>query len=234
MTTPLCDFPDCGRPAHALGLCVSHRTQQRRGKALSPLRAYQSQTERASGCSFPGCDRVHRAKGLCSSHYDQQLRGRPLRALAPYVSRTRPQSREGTCEGPECDRPIAHRRLCHAHVKQQDRGKPLTPIRAPQPKQARAPRPKRARKPKSVPRARKVAPKPEPVEPRTDWTVLLHQPKPKPVSRRSMSPLESRFIETQPLTVTPAMHRRAAHVARSLGWDDDLLTMLGINQEQAS
>lgn len=34
-----CDFPDCGRPHLAKGLCSGHRSQQRAGKELTVLRA---------------------------------------------------------------------------------------------------------------------------------------------------------------------------------------------------
>ena len=35
----ICEFPDCGRPARAKGLCASHYSQRRQGKELTPLYA---------------------------------------------------------------------------------------------------------------------------------------------------------------------------------------------------
>lgn len=222
MTT--CTFPDCGRPKHARDLCQTHTKQLSRGKPLTPIGSYAKRNSH-SGCSFPDCDRPHRAKGLCSSHYDAQNMGRPLRALPSLDDMPTRQSREGTCDGPNCDRPIDYRRLCSAHAKQRSRGVPLTTIGSTWGKRSG----QRRRKPTLT-----IVPDPTPEPPRTDWTVLLHQPKPSHVSKRSNSPLEASQLAMQPLPVTPAMERRAALVARSLGWDDDLLTMLGINQEQAA
>lgn len=36
----MCEYPDCGRPSKARGLCVSHWHQWRRGVELRPIRAW--------------------------------------------------------------------------------------------------------------------------------------------------------------------------------------------------
>lgn len=35
--TRRCSFPDCGKPHESFGLCQGHRTQQKKGKSLTPL-----------------------------------------------------------------------------------------------------------------------------------------------------------------------------------------------------
>ena len=77
---PTCEYPHCGRPVCALGLCAGHYQQHRRGKPLQPLRQRR-------GCTVAGCDRIHYALGLCQRHYQRLRRIGQVELQPPPVRR---------------------------------------------------------------------------------------------------------------------------------------------------
>lgn len=61
----VCEFPECGRPAYAHGLCQTHDRQKRNGQALRPIRRYRP---RVTGTQkFAGL----RLSALCSDQIDE-------------------------------------------------------------------------------------------------------------------------------------------------------------------
>lgn len=65
----MCEFPECGRPLLAHGLCRGHYTQRRRGKELVPL--FQRGTRAGRACSIDGCDAPldNLTTGYCEKHH---------------------------------------------------------------------------------------------------------------------------------------------------------------------
>lgn len=101
MTKPTCSFPECGRPMRALGYCMTHYQQQRRGEELRPI----WKTPRGDACSFPACERPVHARTLCAAHFQQRKKGQELRPVAePSV-----------CIADECSTPTRFAELCRVH-----------------------------------------------------------------------------------------------------------------------
>lgn len=76
MAERICEFPDCGRPHNAKGLCVSHTNQMIKDGRLRPLRPYVRKT-----CSVEGCENAMRSNGLCPKHrHSLKRHGDPLAA----------------------------------------------------------------------------------------------------------------------------------------------------------
>jgi hypothetical protein len=75
-----CAFEGCDKRRRALGLCVAHYMQQRRGTPLRPLRPYRGTRgpSKRMPCSFEGCRRPNNGKGLCAAHRAQKAQGRRL------------------------------------------------------------------------------------------------------------------------------------------------------------
>lgn len=86
----LCEFVSdegvpCVRAHTALGLCMTHWAQQRKGRPLTPIVAPRG------GCDFMGrdgvgCNAPHVARGFCRSHYRQWSEGKALTPRRPYGS----------------------------------------------------------------------------------------------------------------------------------------------------
>lgn len=133
----------CGNPTETKTsrLCRSHNEQQRKHKALQPLRMRTSK----STCVGPGqdggmCGRqvysrpVGQDDGICKTHYDQVNRGG---SMAPIQQRL-PRIPESICWGPgqdgneRCDRLAEGREtlLCSSHDRQhKENAGVLKPIR---------------------------------------------------------------------------------------------------------
>lgn len=60
----VCEYPDCGRPHKARGLCKAHNDLAQAGK---PLRVIEARTG-PSPCVEDGCEKLAKVRGLCSSH----------------------------------------------------------------------------------------------------------------------------------------------------------------------
>lgn len=84
----LCEFPSCGRPFYANGLCRSHYDRQWHGKELVPLRPYRPKGDGKSICSFPQCGRKMKGNRLCSGHWKQVSEGK---TLTPLYATQRPK-----------------------------------------------------------------------------------------------------------------------------------------------
>lgn len=63
MAQRICEFPGCGRPHYAHGLCRPHGRQKKRGQALVGLPPYVRRH-----CSVQACDLEPVSLGLCSKH----------------------------------------------------------------------------------------------------------------------------------------------------------------------
>jgi hypothetical protein len=63
-----CSFLGCGRQAEFKGLCSAHYRQQKKGKALKPIRALQY--THAPTCSI--CDKPYYSRGFCEYHYKER------------------------------------------------------------------------------------------------------------------------------------------------------------------
>ena len=122
--TPPCDFPDCGRPVLAKGLCQAHYRMQHRGEELRSAR-YQHKPYAFKKCSGPQCERHATCKGLCTVHYKQQWTTGVLKPLSKI------RNRDKTCEFPECNRPVATAGFCQAHYRQKRLGKEMKPVHEP-------------------------------------------------------------------------------------------------------
>jgi hypothetical protein len=113
-----CGFPDCGRPAYAKGLCVSHRKQQLRGEELRPItRGVYDE------CLVEGCDRKPSSRGLCGTHRRQQQRGEDPGPIAIRGRRV--------CQFEGCDRRDVNRGLCDGHARQRRLAQELRPLHVP-------------------------------------------------------------------------------------------------------
>lgn len=77
MTERICEFPDCGRPHSARGLCRGHDRQRALGRPLVPMKPYVKRE-----CSVAECDRTPRAFGMCSVHRSQLARTGDLPKVA--------------------------------------------------------------------------------------------------------------------------------------------------------
>jgi len=75
----VCDFPRCGRPKHAYGLCVGHVYQRSAGIELHPIR--KKKIPLGAVCTFEGCGRKQHSKGLCIGHVAQRRTGKALSPL---------------------------------------------------------------------------------------------------------------------------------------------------------
>jgi hypothetical protein len=113
-----CSGPGCERKAKCKGLCLSHDSQRRAGKALSPLRARA--TVVPSTCGLDGCERSHYAKGWCRAHYNQFRKTGKVVLVVHH---------EPVCSFPECGKPHSGHGLCDGHCIQRRAGKNLTPLR---------------------------------------------------------------------------------------------------------
>lgn len=136
MTSKRCTFKGCEKPYYSTGLCSGHKSQERKGKELTPLRRMTDATLRDSqGRKFcPGCDvwknvtefypRLARKDGLngdCKSCC-------VVKARASYVPNPRPE-RDPVCAYGPCDKPSINGPLCTGHHGQRRKGKELTPLR---------------------------------------------------------------------------------------------------------
>ena len=113
----------CDKKHYCKGLCDAHRTQQRRGKELRPLRQPR-RCEAGDGLGW-SCDNKHEAKGLCNAHWRQHQRGQQLKPLR-QVGRVRCEAGDGL--GWSCIKPHKGNGLCGSHAGQRERGKPFAPI----------------------------------------------------------------------------------------------------------
>lgn len=109
-----CQFPKCGRPIEAYGLCAGHDAQKRKGRVLAPIRGPQGP------CVGPRCTRKATTKGLCSSHADQRRRGKKLSVLGAKMPTA------GSCIFRGCGKSRFAKGLCFGHYAQKRRGAPLT------------------------------------------------------------------------------------------------------------
>ena len=105
MSTPrTCEFPECGRPMRAYGLCQTHRKQQIKGR---PLTLIQTPGPGGLPCSVDGCDTLARSLGMCHNHYETARRnGGTGRVVRPCVF--------GGCIRPG----LGRRQLCGSHQEQ--------------------------------------------------------------------------------------------------------------------
>lgn len=68
-----CSFDGCDRPMYAKDLCKPHRTQQRRGRSLAPIRRGAYAGRAPDPCKIEECDRSATTKGYCLKHYRHYL-----------------------------------------------------------------------------------------------------------------------------------------------------------------
>lgn len=114
-----CNFPECGRPRSAHGLCQAHLRQQQRGTPLRPIGTpKRRRSNGAATCSGPECEKPPAKKGLCAGHYAQSKRGIELKPLRRPLE----------CTFDECDRKAIARGLCSGHHQQRERGVSLRPL----------------------------------------------------------------------------------------------------------
>ncbi|MFE9252048.1 HNH endonuclease signature motif containing protein [Streptomyces sp. NPDC007088] len=107
-------------------LCLGHYRQDRKGKALVPIRVPGETPKCQAAGEGWECSRDVTAKGFCDVHYRQEKQGKPLREI------TRPREK-GTCkaalEGWKCEQPEKSLGFCSAHYRQQNLGQPLKQLR---------------------------------------------------------------------------------------------------------
>jgi hypothetical protein len=84
-----------------MGLCNTHRRQQRAGEELRPIKVYKSSNRE---CSFDGCDKKAHSNDLCVGHYSQYRNGKPLRTLKELRSIKDRYNHEGLRWCTECKR----------------------------------------------------------------------------------------------------------------------------------
>lgn len=80
-----CSFEGCAKPERTGGYCDGHRSQERRGMELKPLRSRAS--NRPDFCSFDECERAHYGHGYCEAHARQNRNGQELRPVRSYSRR---------------------------------------------------------------------------------------------------------------------------------------------------
>ncbi|MEV5655927.1 endonuclease VII domain-containing protein [Streptomyces sp. NPDC052291] len=114
-----CEFPDCGRPFLAKGLCGGHYYQMSQGRRLVPIRVKGAPKPE---CSFDGCDRPTKATGLCKTHYTQKSSGKPLSSIKSR------QKRGPRCTFQGCQKQHEAHGLCKGHYNQAKKGRTLTPL----------------------------------------------------------------------------------------------------------
>lgn len=111
----VCTHPDCGRPHHARGWCLTHYMQFKRG--VTPVGPIKSRTSaKPPECIEDGCGDPVKAKGLCKAHYQRLLR----HGHTKYRDRKKPPK---PCGIETCDSSVYAKGLCHAHYLKQRKWK---------------------------------------------------------------------------------------------------------------
>lgn len=91
---PPCSIEGCEKPLYAKGVCVTHYSRMKPGRA----------------CGFEGCTGTVHSGYYCPTHYSQRKKTgemRPIKYIRPG----------GKCGEPDCDRPHKARGLCRRHYE---------------------------------------------------------------------------------------------------------------------
>lgn len=84
MDSKLCSFEGCTKTYEAKGLCISHYSQQRRGRPLTPI----GEAGRNRECDLEGCHRRRTSSGLCKGHLGQERAGQEFSNDFKYILTT--------------------------------------------------------------------------------------------------------------------------------------------------
>jgi len=105
----LCEWPECGRPFSALGLCrIHYRRQREKADMDAPI------TVPALVCIWPKCRRQRTVNGLCQLHDIRKKLGTDMDAAVPGSVLS--------CKWPKCERAHQAKGFCALHYSRQSRG----------------------------------------------------------------------------------------------------------------
>lgn len=107
----MCDYPGCGKPAHARGLCQGHYSQAHRGMELRPLRSSGGWPR---SCEQPGWTPP---SGLSESWYQEARRRAGRRATRAAVEASCALDACGGTAQPGSDLCPAHHHYRQAQAK---------------------------------------------------------------------------------------------------------------------